>query len=224
MFDRLERLIGRDKLNILANTHVLLVGIGGVGGFALEALIRSGIGHITVVDGDIIDKTNLNRQIVAKNENVGLSKTDEWIKRACEINPNVDITGFNFYISEENIKKLNQYDYIIDACDDSKAKMLLLKYAKEHNIKIIWALGTGKRLDPGHVILTTLGKTKNDPFAKKMRELVKKEGIDSNIPVIYSEEPPLNNDRVIASAIFVPGVVGLYLAYYVIDDIIKTHG
>lgn len=222
MYDRLVGLIGNDNLNKLKNAHILLVGVGGVGGFALESLVRSGIGNITIIDGDIIAKSNLNRQIISNSTNIGKSKIEEAKKRALSINPDINIDAKCIYINEDNINKLERYDYIIDACDDSKAKLLLMKYAEDNNIKLISALGTGKRLNPQNVIISRLDKTINDPLAKKIRYEAKKLGLNTKIPVVYACDMPLNNENTISSAIFAPSVAGIYLAYYVINDIITS--
>lgn len=222
MFDRLIGLIGSDNLNKLKNTHVLLVGVGGVGGFCLESLVRSGVGHITIIDGDTIDISNLNRQIISNNSNIGNKKVNEAVLRAKSINPNIDINYYDMFLNEANIDEIKgNYDYIIDACDDIPAKILLIKYAISNDIKIVSALGTGKRIDATNVKITRLDKTINDPLAKKMRNLLKKEGVSLKIPVVYAEGLPINNDTTISSSIFVPSVAGIYLAQYVISDIIE---
>ncbi len=221
MFDRLIKLIGKNNLDKIGNAKILLVGVGGVGGFVLEGLVRSGIKNITIVDGDMVDESNLNRQIISNQENIGNNKVDEAIKRCKNINKDINIVGYNVMLNESNIDSLGYFDYIIDACDDIRAKVGLIKYAKDNNMKIICALGTGKRISPCNVKITRLDKTINDPLAKKLRSILKKENINRNIPVVYSEDLPLNHDKTIASCIFVPGVAGLYMAYYVINDIIK---
>ena len=221
MFDRLISLIGNDNVTKLNNTKVLIVGIGGVGGFALEALFRSGIGHITIVDGDVYEISNLNRQIGSKMENLGISKVEETINRLKSINQNIDINGYNENINKDNIEKYIDYDYIIDACDDIDAKVILIKHSINNNIKIISSCGTGKRINPEKVKISRLDKTSNDPLAKVLRTKLRKEGITLKIPVVYSDELPLNNNTKISSIITVPGTAGLYLASWVINDIIK---
>lgn len=224
MFERLINLIGKDNLDNLNKAHILLVGVGGVGGFALEALVRSGISNITIIDGDIIDISNLNRQIISNHNNIGNKKVNEAVLRAKSINSSINITSYDKFLNEANIDKIKgDYDYIIDACDDVKAKILLIKYANAHNIKIISILGTGKRLNPSEVKITRLDKTINDPLAKKMRSILKKENINLKVPVVYSESLPLNNDITISSSIFVPATAGIMSAYYVINDIIKNN-
>lgn len=223
MFDRLINLIGRDNVEKISKLNILLVGIGGVGGFALEALVRTGVKNITIIDGDTFSLSNVNRQILCKHDNIGKNKVDEAIIRAKNINPNININGIVDNISANNIDSLGVFDYIIDACDDVLAKIELLKYANNKNIKIIMALGTGKKLDPTQVKITTLNKTCYDPLAKKMRIEAKKIGLNLNIPVVYSEESPINNNQIIASSIFVPSVVGITMVYYIINDIINSN-
>lgn len=221
MFDRLINLIGENNFKLIKNKKVLLVGVGGVGGFTLEALIRSGIHNITIYDDDAIELSNLNRQIISSLNNIGNKKIDEAIKRAKSINNEINIFGYTEKISEKNIEDIGKFDYIIDACDDLKAKVLLIKYALKNNIKIICALGTGKRITSDNIVIKTLKDTKNDPLARNLRKYISKEGLSMNIPVIYSEDLPMNNDKVISSSIFTPAIVGIKLANYVINDIIQ---
>ena len=221
MFDRLINLIGEDNLIKIKNANIALVGVGGVGGFVLEALIRSGINKITIYDNDYISLSNLNRQIISNIDSIGQEKVNVAKKRMRKINPDIKIKICNTKITSNNVNDLNGFDYIIDATDDVLAKVAMIKYAKDNNIKIISALGTGKRLDPTSIELTMLDKTYNDPLAKKMRNLLGKENIKLNIPVVYASNKPLNNDVIISSSIFPPAVAGIYMAYYVINDIIK---
>lgn len=221
MFDRLINLIGENNFKLIKNKKVLLVGVGGVGGFTLEALIRSGIYNITIYDDDAIELSNLNRQIISSLNNIGNKKIDEAIKRAKSINNEINIFGYTEKISEKNIEDIGKFDYIIDACDDLKAKVLLIKYALKNNIKIICALGTGKRITSDNIVIKKLKDTKNDPLARNLRKYISKEGLSMNIPVIYSEDLPMNNDKVISSSIFTPAIVGIKLANYVISDIIQ---
>ena len=221
MFDRLINLIGENNFKLIKNKKVLLVGVGGVGGFTLEALVRSGIHNITIYDDDAIELSNLNRQIISSLNNIGNKKIDEAIKRAKSINNEINIFGYTEKISEKNIEDIGKFDYIIDACDDLKAKVLLIKYALKNNIKIICALGTGKRITSDNIVIKKLKDTKNDPLARNLRKYISKEGLSMNIPVIYSEDLPMNNDKVISSSIFTPAIVGIKLANYVISDIIQ---
>lgn len=224
MFERLISLIGEENLEKIKNSKVLLVGVGGVGGYVLEALVRDGFQNLTIIDGDIIDKSNLNRQIITTNYNIGNYKVHEACRRAISINPNLNINPINTFLTIDNFKDyINaNYDYIIDACDDMKIKIELIKYAKNKNIKIITCLGTGKKLNPSYLEITTLNKTFNDPLAKKLRNELRKENIDLNIPVVFSREEAIKTENIVGSSVFVPAVAGIYLANYVFMDIIKT--
>lgn len=221
MFDRLELLIGKENIEKISKINVLIVGIGGVGGTALEALVRSGVKNITIIDKDVFSESNLNRQILSTRDSIGLYKVDVGINRCKSINPDVNITGLKINLDEKNVNELEYFDYIIDACDDINAKLALMQYANKNNINLISSMGTGKRLNPSNVIITRLDKTSNDPLAKKMRYEARKRGLKLNIPVVCSKKEPINNDRIISSSIFVPSTAGLMLAYYIIEKVIN---
>ena len=223
MFERLIPLIGENNFKKIQDTKILLVGIGGVGGFTLEALVRSGFINITIIDGDTIEESNLNRQIITSKENIGKDKTDEALNRYLLINPNLNLKAINIFLTKENFYEwINEdYDYIIDACDDIDIKVELIRYAEEKQIKIISALGTGKKLNPKYLEITKLNKTENDALAKKLRQRLRKENLSLNIPVVFSKETSIDTKNIIGSCIFVPSVAGIYLANYVFMDIIK---
>lgn len=221
MFDRLELLIGKENIEKISKINVLIVGIGGVGGTALEALVRSGVKNITIIDKDVFSESNLNRQILSTRDSIGLYKVDVGVNRCKSINSDVNITGLKINLDEKNVNELEYFDYIIDACDDINAKLALMQYANKNNINLISSMGTGKRLNPSNVIITRLDKTSNDPLAKKMRYEARKRGLKLNIPVVCSKEEPINNDRIISSSIFVPSTAGLMLAYYIIEKVIN---
>lgn len=224
-FERTINLIGINKFNILKNKHVLILGLGGVGGYALEAIARSGINNITIVDYDLIDETNINRQIIANINNIGNKKTTEWFKRIKEINEDCNIYIIDKKINKDNIDILfnNKVDYIIDACDTIEVKKeLILKCTKE-NIKLISSMGMGNKLDPTKIEITELSKTKYDKIAKILRKFVKDNKINKKIMVVSStEQPIINNDNnKINSISYVPSVAGLLCASFVINDILK---
>lgn len=221
MFDRLELLIGKENIEKISKINVLIVGIGGVGGTALEALVRSGVKNITIIDKDVFSESNLNRQILSTRYSIGLYKVDVGIDRCKSINPDINIKGLKINLDENNVNQLENFDYVIDACDDINAKLALMEYSSRNNIKLISSMGTGKRLNPSNVIITRLDKTSNDPLAKKMRYEARKRGLKLNVPVVCSKEEPINKDRVIASSIFVPSTAGLMLAYYIIEKVIN---
>ena len=223
MFERMIPLIGEDYLNKIKNTKILLVGIGGVGGFTLETLIRSGFSNITIVDGDVIDESNLNRQILTNEKNIGKPKVQEAYNRYISINHKINLKLIDVMLTKDNFNRFinEDYDYIIDACDDLDIKLELIRYAQNKQIKIISALGTGKKLDSSYLEITTLDKTENDPLAKKLRKMVRDENLDLKIPVVFSKENALDTGNMIGSCIFVPAVAGIKLANYVFLDIIK---
>ena len=221
MFERVISLIGESNYNKIKDKKILIVGVGGVGGTALEALVRSGIENITIVDYDIIDKSNLNRQLITNETNIGNLKALEAKKRCLSINNNLNIKTFDIKLNKENIDIIkDNYDYIIDSCDSIDAKIELYKYAKNNNIKIISSMGMGNRLDPSKICISTLNKTINDPLARIIRKRCKDEGIDLDIPVVYSLELPIKKDGVY-SMIITPSTAGLYIAYYIINHIIN---
>ncbi len=221
MFERIISLIGTEKLAKIQKQRVLIVGLGGVGGIAAETLVRSGIKYLTIIDGDTFAASNLNRQVLSFTDNIGQSKVEVGKKYLQNINPDCQIEVIDAFLTDNNQDLLKEYDYIIDACDTLNTKLLLIKYAKKKNSKIITALGMGKKLDPSLVKITTLDQTYNDPLAKNLRLLVKKNHLDGSIPVVFSPEKPINKEQEIASMMPVPATAGIYLASFVINDIIK---
>lgn len=221
MFEKITNLIDKTNFEKIKNANILVVGIGGVGGTALECLVRSGFENITIIDFDVFEITNLNRQIIAEVNSINQLKTSIAKEKYQKINPKLNLTTKNIFLDETNIKKLDKYDYILDACDSVKTKIELIKYAKNNNIIIISAMGMGNRIDPTKIYLTKLNKTENDPLAKKIRGLLKKENIDLNIDVVASKEIPIKNKNIISSMMMCPSTAGLYMAYFIIRDIIK---
>ena len=225
MYDRLLKLISNEELAKINSKHILIVGVGGVGGYSLETLARIGIENFTIVDHDKIDKSNLNRQIISLHSNIGKYKVDAFKDRLLDINPNININTIKDFIDKDNIDNLfnNKYDYIIDACDTVTTKVLLIKYAKLNNIPIISCMGTGNRFDPTKLEITDIYKTNYDPLSKIMRKLLKEENIKKQ-NVIYSSEIPIKvNNRVNGSTSLVPSVAGIYCAYYIINKILKEN-
>lgn len=221
MLDRLEILIG-DKVQTLKEKTVLLLGLGGVGGHAFETLLRSGIGTIIVVDNDIVDETNINRQLLTNINNIGKYKVDEAEKRKDIINPECKIIKIKDFITEENIDLLfqNKIDFVIDAIDTIKTKKQLIKKCTENNIKIISVMGTGNKMDPTKLTITDIRKTSYDPIAKEIRKFIKEERINKKVPVVFSDETPIKTDKVGSNA-FVPATAGIFASSYVINELIK---
>lgn len=221
MYERIINLIGNDNFNKIKKSKILLVGVGGVGSFAYVSLIRSGFQDITIIDHDLVEPSNLNRQLVANLNTLNKSKVEVAKNMAHELNPDIKIKALNIFLNQDNINELdNDYDYIIDACDTLNTKLELIRFAQNNHIKIISAMGCGNRVDASKVVITTLDKTSNDPLAKRLRKLVKENNLNSKIPVVASKEIPLKKGKV-DSMITFPGVSGLLITNYIINDILR---
>lgn len=221
-FERLELLIG-DKINVIKGKKILVIGLGGVGSYAVEGLIRSGISDITIVDNDVISISNLNRQLMTNLDNIGKYKTDEIEKRILSINPNCKINKITKFITLENINELfsTNYDYIVDACDTIAVKLELIRISKSKNIKLISCMGTGNKMDPTKLKIMDIRKTNYDKIAKIVRKMVKDEKIKGKVMVVSSdEEGYVKVTDIIPSNSFVPATAGLLCASYVINDIV----
>lgn len=221
MFERLITLIGEDDVNKLKKANVLIVGLGGVGGYALETLVRSGIYNLTIVDGDIVELSNLNRQIISKRDVIGRPKALVAQARTLEINPDVNLKVINEFISEDNFSLLNidSFDYVIDACDDLNLKILLIKNADKY--KLISSMGTANKMDMTRFKITTIDKTSYDPLAKIIRKKIKEEKIRTKFKVVSSDEKVMKNGTKLGTIAYMPAVSGLLCASYVINDIIN---
>ena len=234
-FSRTELLIGKEAMNKLADARVAVFGIGGVGGYVCEALVRSGVGHFDLIDNDTVSLTNLNRQIIATQSTIGKYKTEVMRERMLEINPEVDVTIHNCFFLPENADefRFEEYDYIVDAVDTVAAKIALVMAAKEKNIPVISSMGAGNKLDASAFCVADIYKTKVCPLAKVMRRELKKRGA-KKLKVVYSEEQPLspkveenpevqaecaNRRSVPGSVAFVPSVAGLIIAGEVVKDL-----
>lgn len=222
MFDRFITLIGEENFKLIENTSVLLLGVGGVGGYVAEALVRSGIKKLTIVDDDNVELTNLNRQIIALHSTIGLPKVEVMKTRLEDINPSVYITPKKIHL-EENLDDLDfeKYDYIVDCIDDVPVKVSLAKKALDEGLNLIMSTGTAKKLDPSKLMMTTLAKTSHDPLARKLRHLLRGYDTKKVIVLSSSEAPIICTDNVLGSSAFVPSTGGLLIASYVIKDIIK---
>lgn len=223
MFERVISLVGEDNYNKIKSTTVLIVGLGGVGGYALESLVRSGLGTLILIDYDIIDKTNLNRQIITTQENIGTPKVSSAEVRVKSINPHCKVITERIFLDKDTINLLDKYhlDYIIDACDSVQAKKLLIDYALSRNIKLISSMGTANKLDPSKLAITDIRKTSYDPLAKIIRKYVQELKTNKKIMVVSSTEQP-QKTGCLASMVFVPATAGLLLANYIIKDILNN--
>ena len=221
MFDRLKILIG-NKIDTLKNKTIMVIGLGGVGGHAFEALVRSGIENIIVIDCDIIEITNLNRQALAYKETIGKSKVEVAEKTAKNINPNCQIIKINEFIDKTNIEKLfkHKIDFVIDAIDSIETKKLIIKKCLKEKIPFISVMATGNKMHPELLEINDIRKTEYDPIAKIIRKMVKEENIKGKVPVVFSKEKPLIKNKIGSNA-FVPASAGLLAASYVINKILE---
>lgn len=229
-FSRTERLIGVAAMEKLKNSHVAVFGIGGVGSYTVEALARAGVGTLTLIDSDVVAKSNINRQIIALHSTVGRDKVLVAKERIADINQNCNVFCHKKFVLPENLCEFefDKFDYIVDAIDTVSAKLALVENAEKHNIPIICSMGTGNKLNPLMFEVTDIYKTAVCPLARVMRTELKKRGI-KKLKVLYSKEEPIkienvseeNRRSVPASISFVPSAAGLIIAGEVIKDLIK---
>ncbi len=225
-FIRTAGILGESALEKLHNARVAVFGIGGVGGYVVEALVRAGVGALDLIDADTVSESNLNRQIIALHSTVGQYKTEVAKNRALDINPSVEITTHNTFFLPENADTFDfsAYDYVVDAVDTVSAKMELVRRANAAGVPIISAMGTGNKLDPTAFRVTDIYKTEGCPLARTVRGLCRREGI-KKLKVVYSPEPPCgttfaeNGRHAPASISFVPAAAGLVIAGAVIKDL-----
>jgi tRNA A37 threonylcarbamoyladenosine dehydratase len=227
MFERTISLVGEDKFKLIQEKTVLIVGLGGVGGYATESLVRSGIKNLILIDHDKIDITNINRQIIATKDTIGRRKVDVMKERMLSINEDIKVDIYPMFFDENNCDfiDLGSFDYIVDAIDSVKSKVLLIKIAKEKEVPIISSMGTGNKIDPTKLLVADIYKTEICPLAKVMRHELKKIGI-KKLKVVYSKEIPIISDdkedkKIIGSTAFVPSSAGLLIASEVIKDLLK---
>lgn len=245
-FSRTELLLGADGMKKLQNARVAVFGIGGVGTFTVEALVRSGVGALDLFDDDKVCLTNINRQLIATRKTVGEKKVEVMKERVLEINPKVKVEAHETFYGADNADEfdLSSYDYIVDAIDTVSSKLVLIEKAKEKNVPIISCMGAGNKLDPTKLEVADISKTSMCPLAKVMRTELRRRGI-TNLKVVYSKEPPLTpiedednscknhcicppdtkrkctiRRQVPGSIAFVPSVAGLILAGEVIKDLV----
>lgn len=233
-FLRTKLLFGDNGMERLKNAKVIVFGVGGVGGFVIEALARSGIGNLTIVDKDTVSITNINRQIIALNSTIDRYKCEVMEERIKDINPSCNVDKrVCFYLPQNKDEfDFSLYDYVVDCVDTVTAKITIIEEAKRNNVKVISAMGAGNKLDPTMLKVSDIYKTKVDPLARVMRTELKKRNI-KKLKVVYSEEVPINiplEDRIVdevtkkvtpGSTAFVPSAMGLIIAREVIMDLLK---
>ncbi len=227
--NRTEALIGKESLEKLQTSNIVVFGLGGVGSYVVEGLVRAGIQSICIIDRDIVDVTNINRQLIADTKTVGKNKVDVQEERILKINPVAKVTKLKEFVNKDNIEELmnnilnknGHIDYVVDAIDTVFSKLEIIKYCNKNNIKIISCMGTGNKLDASKFEITDIFETSVCPLAKVIRKELKKLNIPK-LTVLYSkEEPRETNISTPASISFVPSVAGLLIAGKVVQDLIK---
>ena len=220
-FEREELLI-EDKINILKNKTILVLGLGGVGGYVTESLTRCGVGNLILVDYDKVDITNINRQIIALHSTIGKKKTECFKERIRDINPNIIVDTLDIFYSDENKDIIfnEKIDYIIDCCDSLNSKKTIITEAFKRNIPIISSMGTGNKFHPELFSITKLKKTAYDPLARKLRYLLRDNKELLDVDVLYSKEIPQKVDKKIGSISYVPSSAGLLITSFVINKIL----
>ena len=229
-FSRTELLLGKEAMEKLKNSRVAIFGVGGVGGYVVEALVRSGVGTFDLIDDDKVCLTNLNRQIIATRKTVGKYKVDVCKERILEINPDAKVNTYKCFFLPENADEFpfDEYDYIVDAVDTVTAKIKLVEISQEKKIPIISSMGTGNKLDPTKLEVTDIYKTSICPLARVMRRELKKRKIPA-LKVVYSTEKPIETDAPVdpethkktpGSISFVPSCAGLIIASVVVRDLL----
>lgn len=222
--ERTAYLIGEDGVALLEKKHVALFGVGGVGGYVAEALGRAGVGTLTLVDKDTVSVSNINRQIIATYDTVGLRKTEVMATRLRSINPEIRVECRDCFFLPDTAEEFDftEYDYVVDAVDTVTAKLELVKRAQEAGVPILSCMGTGNKLDPGRFEIADISETSVCPLAKVMRRELKKRGI-TRLKVLYSKEEPIKHEAgaVPGSISFVPPVAGLMIAGEVIKDLLR---
>lgn len=228
-FSRTELLIGKEAIKTLNKSKVAIFGIGGVGSYVVEGLVRAGIENFILVDKDEVSESNINRQIIATTKTIGKAKVEVAKKRILEINPNANVEIYKEFFMPTSVDLVdNTVNYIVDSVDTVTAKIELIERAKKLNIPIISSMGTGNKLDPTKFEITDIYSTSVCPLAKVMRKELKKRGIEK-LKVVYSKEEPIktgvfeNNKQIPGSISFVPSVAGLIIASEVVKDIIKNY-
>lgn len=231
LFSRSELIYGKDAMDKLNKCHVAIFGVGGVGGYVAEALVRTGIGKFTLIDNDVVALSNFNRQIIATKETLGKYKVDVMKERILSINDKAVVKVKKMFVLPENIDEIDfsQFDYIVDAIDTVKAKLAIIAKANDLNIPMISSMGAGNKINPMGFIVTDINKTDTCPLAKKIRYELRQMGI-KKLKVVYSKEQPVelkeqlfneNKKPIPGSNAFVPSACGLLIGSEVIKDLLK---
>lgn len=220
-FERTVLMFGEESQGALCRSHVAVFGLGGVGGYAVEALARAGVGQLTLIDGDRVARSNINRQLIATGKTVGKFKADSFLERIAEINPDCRAVAVNSFFTPESSGEFDftRFDYVIDAIDSVKDKVEIIEMCHKAGIPVISAMGAGNKADPTRFEVSDIYKTSVCPLAKAVRSRLRQKGIDK-LKVVYSREEPINPRRTVGSNSFTPGVMGLIIAGEVIKDII----
>nr|WP_129730635.1 tRNA threonylcarbamoyladenosine dehydratase [Parabacteroides goldsteinii] len=230
---RTELLLGADRMEYLSHCHVLVVGLGGVGAYAAEQICRAGIGHMTIVDADTVNESNINRQLPALHSTVGMQKAEVVGQRLLDINPRLKLTILNEFLRDERTDEVlssQKYDFIVDAIDSLSPKVYLLAYANKHDIPIVSSMGAGAKLDPSQVKIADISKSYNCTLARAVRKRLHHLGVNKGIPVVFSTEfadpnaiVEVENEQckrtTTGTVAYMPAIFGCYLASYVIRNI-----
>ena len=230
---RTELLLGADRMERLAHSHVLVVGLGGVGAYAAEQICRAGIGHMTIVDADTVNESNINRQLPALHSTLGMPKAEVVARRLLDINPRLKLGVLNEFLRDERTEEVlsaTRYDFVVDAIDSLSPKVFLLYHAYQRNIPVVSSMGAGAKMDPSQVRIADISKTCNCALAKAVRKRLRGLGVNKGIPVVFSTEIA-NPDAVVevegeqckrattGTVSYMPAIFGCYLASYVINQL-----
>ncbi len=234
--ERTELLLGKDTVSQLSHRHVLVVGLGGVGAYAAEMIARAGIGHMTIVDGDTISITNINRQLPALHSQIGKPKAEIMASRIRDINPNIELTVINEFIKDERMEQLleTKYDYVVDAIDTLSPKVFLILHCLNRGIKIVSSMGSGGKTDPSKIAIADISKTYNCKLAKAIRKRLHRKGVDKGVTVVFSSEltdksavieidDEENKKSTVGTISYMPALFGIFCASKVINDLSKAN-
>jgi len=232
--DRTELLLGKEKLNRLRKAHVLVVGLGGVGAYVAEQLCRAGIGNMTIVDGDVVETSNRNRQLPALVSTTGKPKAEVLKKRFLDINPDLNLTAVNDFIRDEKIEELlksQPFDYVVDAIDTLSPKVYLVYHAVQNGLRVVSSMGAGGKTDPSKIHISDISKSYNCRLAKAMRKRLSRLGVNKGVQVVFSSEmvdedavrieESQNKKSTVGTISYMPPVFGCFIASVVIRDLVS---